>query len=193
MREPSVKGTLFRTMCELVLDLRRMGRLGDAEMEKALSPEEVDQLDAEISIAAWYPLDPYCRMLELAASTGEDGPMAFAEASGHASAEQVISLGIYSQLDDRTEISWEDRVGRILSSLWGAFFSVGEARWERVDGDAFDVVIDGVAPMTDLLLRRSQGFIECLARRAAGSNHVVVRTDRSDDGDRVVFRGRRSA
>lgn len=192
MREPSVKGTLYQNMCALVLDLRQTGKLSDAAIEKALSAEEIALLDAEISIGAWYPLEAYCRMLELAASTGPDGPIAFAEASGHASAEQVISLGIYSQLDDRTEGTWEQRVGRILSTLWSAFFNVGEARRARTDGEGFEIEIGGVEPMPDLLLRRSQGFIECLARRAAGSNRVVVRTERTPDGDTVIFRGQRT-
>lgn len=192
MREPSVKGTLYQNLCSLVADLRQAGKLDDSAIAKALSPEEIELLDAEISIGSWYPLDAYCRMLDLAASTSSEGKLAFAEASGHASAEQVIQLGIYSQLDDRTEENWETRVVRILSTLWGAFFSVGEARALDSDGEAFEVEMSGVKPMPDLLLRRSQGFIECLARRAAGSNRVVVRTERSADGDVVRFRGQRT-
>lgn len=192
MRDPSVKGTLFKNMCELVLDLRRTGKLSDAQIEKALTADEIDQLDAEVAIGAWYPLDVYHRMLELAASTGPEGPAAFAEASGHASAEQVITLGIYSQLDDRTEEAWEQRVARILSTLWGAFFSIGEARCIRADGEGFEIEMTGVAVMTDLLIARAQGFIECLARRAAGSNRVVVRAERARGGDTVVFRGQRT-
>jgi hypothetical protein len=191
MREPCVKGTLFQNMCGLVLDLQQTGKLSEARIQKQLSPEEIAQLDSEISIGAWYPLDTYCRMLELAASTGPDGPMAFAEASGHASAEQVISLGIYGQLDGRTEETWENRVARILSTLWGAFFSVGEAKVGEIGGDVFEIELTGVRVMPDLLIRRTQGFIECLARRAAASNHVVVRGERSQDGDHVVFRGHR--
>ena len=104
----------------------------------------------------------------------------------------MVSLGIYSQLDDRTEETWENRVGRILSTLWGAFFNVGEARCQQIDGEALEIEITGVRPMPDLLLRRSQGFIECLARRSAGSNRVVVRTERSADGDTAAFRGQRT-
>lgn len=192
MPEPSVKGTLYQNMCALILDLRGAGRLSDEEIEKALSSEERALLDAEISIASWYPLDAYCRMLELAASTGPDGPVAFAEQSGHASAEQVISMGLYSQLDGRTEETWEARVARILSTLWGAFFNVGSAACSNVEGNLFEIETTGVRCMPDLLTARVQGFIECLARRAAASNRVVVRAERSPDGDTVTYRGLRS-
>jgi len=192
MREPSVKGTLYQNLCALVCDLRSSGKLSDADIEKILSEEEILLLDSEISIGAWYPLDAYCRMLELAATTGPEGPMVFAEQSGHASAEQVISLGLYTQLDDRTEVTWETRVGRILSTLWGAFFNVGEAKCTRIDGEAFEIEMTGVQCMPDLLVRRTQGFIECLARRAAGSVRVIVRAERSDDGDSVRYRGQRT-
>lgn len=192
MREPSVKGTLYQNLCALVVDLRMSGKLDDAAIEKALSADEIDLLESEIAIGSWYPLDAYCRMLELAATTGPDGPEAFAEASGHASAEQVIALGIYGQLDDRTEEEWETRVARILSTLWGAFFSVGEARMADMDGEGFAIEMRGVRCMPDLLTRRTQGFIECLARRSAGSNRVVVRAERSVDRDTVTYRGQRT-
>lgn len=192
MREPAVKGTLYQNLCALVLDLRACGRLGDAEIEKMLSSEECELLEAEIAIASWYPLDTYCRMLALAASTGVDGPEAFAEQSGHASAEHVISMGLYSQLDARTEESWETRVGRILSTLWRAFFNFGEARFSNIDSGGFVIETTEVACMPDLLTCRVQGFIECLARRAASSNRVVVRRERSADGDVVSYHGQRS-
>lgn len=190
MREPSVKGTLFQNLAVEILEMRGRGRISDELLGKHLKPQEIEELDTEVSIGAWYSLDTYGRMLALAAEAAPGSDEAFAVQSGVASAERVISLGIYAQLDQRTEERWESRIGRILSTLWGSFFSFGEACWKQMeDGRDFEVEMKGVGCMSNLLVLRTQGFIECLGQRASGDDRVIVRAERSEDGDSVFYRG----
>lgn len=189
MREPSVKGTLFQNLTGDIAELRSKGRIPDEMLSRHLKPDEVEELDREVSIGAWYPLDTYMRMLALIAEAKPGSAQAIATESGVESADRVIALGIYAQLDERTEESWENRVGRILSTLWGSFFSFGEANWKNMDDRDFEIEMTGVGCMSELLVLRTQGFIERLGQRASGDDRVIVRGERSADGDTVFFRG----
>lgn len=189
MREPSVKGTLFQNLTSEILALRGSGRVPDEVLHRHLEPEEISDLDREVSIGAWYPLDTYSRMLALVAEVEPGPPQVVATRSGVASADRVIALGIYAQLDERTEEIWENRVGRILSTLWGSFFSFGQARWKDMQDRDFEIEMTGVGCMSDLMVLRTQGFIERLGQRASGDDRVVVRAERSAGGDTVFFRG----
>jgi len=193
VREPSVKGTLFQNLTGEILALRGHGRVPDPVLHRHLAPDEVAELDREISIGAWYPLDTYSRMLALVAEVEPGAPQAVAVRSGVASADRVIALGVYSQLDERTEEIWENRVGRILSTLWGSFFSFGQARWKDMHDRMFEIEMSGVGCMSELMVLRTQGFIERLGQRASGDDRVSVRAERSADGDTVFFRGVRYA
>lgn len=110
--------------------------------------------------------------------------------SGRRAAQRIVELGIYSQLDGRTEDSWENRIGRILVSLSGAFFSFGSWEWEGMDGEGCSILVRDAAPMSEELMLRTSGFIEQLATRAAGGD-VALTHEREPDEEAVRFRAHR--
>jgi hypothetical protein len=192
MPEPAVKGTLYQNLSSELCVLIQSGRIAQADCERILEPEELQGLDRDVAIGAWYPLDAYERMLNLYVLAAPRDPREFVTQSGRESADRVIELGIYSQLDDRTKESWEHRIGRILLTLSGSFFNFGAWEWSGFQGESFVVTIRHASCMPDLLAWRTAGFVERLGQRAAGEGDVVVNTERSPDRDTVIFRGERT-
>ncbi len=188
--DPSVKGTIFANLIAELNDLIGSGKLRRAAVEAVLKPDEQDILDREVAISTWYPVDLYGRLLRVYASSSPGSERELLIEGGRNSARRVIELGVYSQLDDRTAESWENRVGRILVSLSGAFFSFGKWEWEGLQGDGFSIRVREAGPMTDELMLRTAGFVEQLACRSAGAP-VALSHSREDDGQTVVFRAHR--
>jgi hypothetical protein len=186
MQEPSVNGTIFSKLVNELNQLLADGRLDPAAVKRELKPAELDYLDAELGIASWYPADTYCRMLRLYASAAPGNPREYLIESGRNSARRVIALGLYSQLDDRTEARWEDRVGRVLVTLSGSFFSFG--RWEwlglEAEGEGFCIGVRDAGAFSTELILRIQGFVEQLATRAATG--AVRVTHELDEASQVL-------
>ncbi len=183
--QPSVKGTLFQNVCTEILECLDAGKLSRASFEAALKPEEIEIVEGDLMISAWYPLGTYCGMLKLLSSTAPD-PVAWLVASGRRSAQRVIDMGVYSQLDTRTQDGWGDRIGRILVTLSGAMFNCGQWRMTRIDDGVFEVEVVDAHAYSQELVWRTQGFIEVLATRAKG-RHIGIRHQRDPDGGRVLF------
>jgi hypothetical protein len=190
MSEPSVKGTLFQNLANELAERVSDGTISASQLASRLEPDELERLDHEIAISSWYPLDLYCRMLEVYALGASGAQGDFLMDSGRRSAQRVIDLGIYSQLDDRTEESWENRVGRILVTLSGSFFNFGKWEWSGLEGDGYSIRVRDAAPMSDLLVWRTAGFIELLTQRAAGAP-VALGHERIAGGRDLIFRARR--
>jgi hypothetical protein len=168
------------------------GKLSPVAVKQALKPEELDYLDAELGIASWFPADTYCRMLRLYASTAPDNPREYLIESGRKSAQRVIELGLYSQLDDHTESRWEDRVGRVLVTLSGSFFSFGHWEWLGIEaeGEGFRLGVRDAGAFSHELILRTQGFVEQLATRAA-TRSVRVTHDLDKERQYLRYRARR--
>jgi len=191
MHVPSVKGTLVRNLVSELEELIDTGRLQRSDLPHHLEPCDLRVLEREVSISAWYPVATYARMLELfARASGGDRQQQLIE-SGRRSAQRVIELGIYSQLDDRTEESWENRVGRILVTLSGSFFNFGRWEWQGLQKDgSFSIAVHDAADMPEPLMLRTGGFVEHLTARAAGGPASLV-LERSADLSTIHFRAHR--
>jgi hypothetical protein len=189
-RDPSIKGTVVKPVATELGAMLAEGRISRDDLRPYLKPDDEEFLKREIPISNWYPIDVYERLVTLLAAVTGDGSPEFSIEAGRRSAERVGELGIYSQLDDRTEDSWEDRVGRLLVTLAGSFFNFGRWEWLGADGNGFRVEVTDASPMPEVVLLRTRGFIEFLACRAAGGP-VELACERSPDGDRILFSARR--
>jgi hypothetical protein len=191
MKVPSVKGTLFKNVVDEVLALRESGEISEEELARELKSEDIDFLDREISISPWYPIASYGRLLSLIAKQCASGSHREHHIEGgRRSAQRVIEMGIYAQLDDRTEGEWGDKVGRILVSLSGSFFNFTRWEWRGMEGDGFSIAVCDARDMPEAVILRTQGFTEHLASRAA-QGVVRVALERSPDGGEFLFRARR--
>jgi hypothetical protein len=191
-RDPCVKGTIFKPVATELGQMLTDGRINRDNLRGLLKPDDEVFLKREIAIANWYPIDVYERMVTLLAAAQGDGSAEFSIEAGRRSAQRVGELEIYSQLDERTQDTWADKVGRLLVTLAGSFFNFGHWEWLGMAGDGFEIEVTDAAPMPEVVLLRTQGFIEFLACRAAGGS-VAITHERSPDGDRILFRAHRIA
>lgn len=187
---PSIKGTIFKPVASELAQMLSDGRISADQLRSHLKPDDEVFLEREIAISNWYPIDVYERLVTLLAAVAGNGRPEFSIEAGRRSAQRVEDLGIYSQIDERTEESWEDGVGRILVTLAGSFFNFGRWEWLGSEGDHFSIEVTEARPMPPVVLLRTLGFVEFLACRAAGGR-VVVRHERSPGGDRILFRAQR--
>jgi hypothetical protein len=190
-RTPSIKGTVFKPVATELRERLADDRIGRDDLPPHLKPGDEEFLKREISISSWYPIDAYERLVTLLAAVAGDGSPEFSIQAGRRSAQRVAELGIYSQLDERTEGSWgQDEAGRLLVTLAGSFFNFGHWEWLGEEGDGFRIEATEVSPLPEVVLLRTQGFMEFLACRAAGGP-VVLTVERSPDGDRILFSAQR--
>lgn len=190
MSEPSIKGSLVQSSLEVLRGHLASGALSREDLERSLKPEDLELLDDDLLMSAWIPVAGYGRILEaLAAAAGRRDDAFFID-GGRDSARRLVELGVYRQLDERTE-RWEERVGKLLVSVAGVLWNFGSWEWLGMDGaDSFRVGCRGVAGMPRVYALRTQGFVEFLAARAAGGA-VDLTMERRPDGDSIVFRCRK--
>ena len=188
---PCVKGTLVQNLVAEFSEFRASGKLDAQQIEATLSPDEIERIEGPITISSWYPLDFYQRLLRLVASGARGDPRAYLAESGRSSARRVIELGIYSQLAEHTRERWENRVGRIMVSLAGSFFSFGQWHWQGLEkDDSFSIRVCEAGPVGEELATRMGGFIQELAAGAA-RGPVELTHSRFDAGETIEFRARR--
>ena len=120
------------TAAATLLDLTQ-GAITREMLAQALKPEELEALDREVAIAAWYPIGTYARLLRFLRDTVGDGSDEWLRRSGEESARRMVGLGIYGQLDERSE-AWEKRVGKMMVTLAPAIFSFSHWAMEEADG-----------------------------------------------------------
>lgn len=187
MPEPSVQGTLVQSAVQELRELEERGTVSRAALERDLKLEDLEILDDEILISAWYPMASYGRLVEaIAAAMGRSGDRDFIE-TGRQSAQRLVEMGLYRQLDERTAERWEERVGKLLLSVASLLWNFGDWEWLGMDEAGFRIRFQGASPMPRSYALRTQGFVEHLAARAAGSP-VRVQLQRSADGDTLEFR-----
>jgi hypothetical protein len=190
MSEPSIKGSLVRSSVEELCRHLASGALSRDDLERRLKPEDLDLLDGDMLMSAWIPVASYGRILEALAAAADRRDDAFFVEGGRDSARRMVELGVYRQLDERTE-RWEERVGKLLVSVAEVLWNFGTWAWLGMDGkDSFRAECRGVAGMPRVYALRTQGFVEFLASRAAGGAVELV-MQRGLDGGSLEFRGRK--
>jgi len=98
MTVPSIKGTIFQGVIDDLTRLKQEGRVTDAQIEAALSSEELAYLEHEVNAVSWYPLDSYTRFSVLLCQIEGDGKDSYYVERGHRSARRLIDAGLYQQL-----------------------------------------------------------------------------------------------
>jgi hypothetical protein len=168
MPPPSVKGTIFRTVVDELNGYLSDGVIQRDELAARCKPDDLDYLDREIAIASWYPIDTYGRYLRFLCDRFGGGSREYLMEGGRRSAQRVVDMGVYGQLDDRTE-RWGKKVGRVLVTLGGSFYNFGTWLWESFENDeGFRIEVQDAAAMPEEAAVRAHGFVQHLTSRAAG-------------------------
>lgn len=190
MTVPSAKGTLLKGVVVEAKARLESGDLTESDLDRMLKPEDRAYFHDDVLISNWYPIETYARVCELLV-IGSRLPRREALVElGRRSAQRVVELGLYSQVDSRTAGRWEDRVGRVLVSLYPVFFNF--TKWEWVpprDGrlDQFTIIVREAEAMPESIRLRTLGFVEYLASRARGA--PVALTAEFPDRGTILFKG----
>jgi len=190
VKEPCAKGTLVKGVVAEVKARLESGDLSHADLDRLLKPEDRELLTQDVLISNWYPIECYARLCECLVVGSRLGRREALLEAGRRSAQRVVAMGLYSQVDSRTEGRWEDRVGRVLVSLYPVMFNFSKWEWQAGKGPdltSFAIVVKEAGPMPETVRLRTQGFVEYLTARAAGRSVTV--TFEEPDRDTLVFRG----
>jgi len=191
--QPCAKGTLLKGVVAEVKARLASGDLTEADLDRALKPEDLAYFgDDGVLISNWYPIEAYARVCELLVVGGRLPRQDALVEHGRQSAQRVVQLGLYSQVDARTEGRWEDRVGRVLVSLFPVFFNFTKWEWvppHDLKREPFTIIVREAEAMPETIRLRTLGFVEYLASRASGGQ-ATVNAEYPDRGT-IVFKGRR--
>jgi hypothetical protein len=195
MAEPAIKGSIFKGATDDLARLREEGQVSEAQLDARLTPEDLNLLEAEISPAAWYPMESYARLLQLLGDMEGGGKDSYFIERGRASARRLMGTGFYQQLAflsrweqsdewDGTDVSpliaGYARNLRMVISLASAIYNVGD--W-AVEADPehpgrVQIAVRKAIPYSEPMRLAIEGFFdECAlaTREDLGHLHVSER------------------
>jgi hypothetical protein len=200
--EHSIKGTAFQAVVDDLRRLRESGALTDAELRKALEPEDLPVLRAGVLPGSWYPIGSYRRMLELlVAKEGAPERDAYLRRRGSKACSRILEMGLYTHLQDamraveRRPTKWVEQVGRVMLTLSGTMFNF--SRWELVAHEGrnggemlFSLYVSEATALPETTRVVLEGFIESLFTPFT-QEKIAVRSRRPAP-DAIVYEGSRS-
>ncbi len=169
---PSIKGSVFLGHVETLLKLIASGAIPRSELERRLQPEDIALLEAEILSSGWYDIRCYARIMELMRDVVGDGNNEFLVERGAASAERLIQMGIYQQLeylkrmrlgeleDPRERFLAFGRDLRLLVSITSTLLNFGhpQVKPHPEHADRYVIEVSEASAYPDALGWATQGF-----------------------------------
>jgi hypothetical protein len=200
---PSIKGAVFTHCVDKLLKLASSGRISRAELERRLEPGDIEILESPIHATQWYDIRVYERMMRLNRDVDGDGNNEYLVRWGAISAENLLAMGTYQQLDyaKRMQLAKETdpkarfvaygRDLRLMVSLTFSFLNFVQIE-VKVDPESdcrYVLEYSNAAAYPDVLCWTNLGFINRLA--AEHGEPDLWKWERPSP-DRVVYRMSRS-
>ncbi len=171
MTVPSIKGTGFQSAVDDIQRLLDTRQLTREELEAQLTLDDLLILESKIGPATWVPIDTYRRVVDILISIEAHGdPEEYLFQRGWRAAERMHKAGLYSQFDASLE-KWGMRVGKLIVTLGPVLWNFTEWTFELEPGlpvRGFRLIVRDAAELPECARFTSHGFIEYLARSAAG-------------------------
>jgi hypothetical protein len=170
--EPCVKGALVVGAVVSIRRHRDGGRITPEQLEVRLSEEALELVDRKIDIGRWYPVRPFCELIDLDWELASGRDPEYARKAGSTSADRLFDRGIYHQLEyaERAErvqtradlVRQAKRITAITATLYNFLdFEV------RVDERArcLEIHYRKAAPFAEILRYTTEGFMNQINRR----------------------------
>jgi hypothetical protein len=186
----SVKGTLVLGAAIATRRHREKGRISEQELEVRLSGPALSLIDQKILIAAWYPIDAFCELMDLNWELGGKRDPDFMRREGERSADRLFDTGIYPQLRFAEEAekvkSREDlvRQSRLISSITGSLYNFLQIEVRVNDAHDLEIVYENAAPFSEALRYSTEGFMNQINKRQKSAQRWTSKRHRPD---RIVF------
>jgi hypothetical protein len=193
--EPSAKGILVVGAVVAVKRHRDQGRVRAGQLAARLGPAALELLDHKIDVARWYPMGPFCELLDLDWEVGGHRDPEHMRVQGARSADKLSERGIYQQLD------YAERVGRaqtldalmrqakLITTITGTLYNFlrFEVRPSAGRSDELEIVYDDAGPFSEALRYTTEGFMNQINVRQGSTRRWSSERERAD---RIVFRMR---
>ena len=190
---PSAKGTLVLGAAVAARRHREKGRITEHELEARLRGDTLALLDQKIVIAAWYPIECFCELLDLNWEVAGKRDPGFMRREGERSADRLFDTGIYPQLrfvDETSRAEKRDelvRQSRLITSITGSLYNFLEIE-VRVDASGvgnLEIVYGNAARFSEALRFSTEGFMNQINKRQKSKR---LWTSERVRPDRIVFR-----
>jgi hypothetical protein len=159
----SVKGALVRGAVVAARRLRERGRLAAELFEARLSAAALELVDEKIEVARWYPIAPFCELIELGWEIDGKRDPAYLEREGAASADHLFDSNRYQQLDfaqrggkvaSRQQLM---KRARLITTITGTFYDFLDVS-VALEGDELVIVYGNARAFADALIHTTVGF-----------------------------------
>ncbi len=140
MTQPSIRGSSFSSAHADLNRLLEEGRVTQEELAVELNVADIELLKQTVSLAGWFPIDSYGRILNLLARLESGGDeLSYFMKRGEDTAKRLHDAGTVPQFEADVEL-WGQQVGNLMVSLAGAIFNfsswaIRNTHWD-MDGAA---------------------------------------------------------
>jgi hypothetical protein len=190
---PSAKGTQVLGAVVAVRRHPEKGRITEHELEVRLRAETLALLEQKLVIAAWYPIECFCELMDVNWEIAGKRDPDFMRREGERSADRLFETGIYPQLrfaDETARAERRDEVvrqSRLITSITGSHYNVLqiEVRLGPSASGNLEIVYGNAAPFSEALRYSTEGFMNQINKRQKSQRRW---TSERPAPDRIVFR-----
>jgi len=159
----SVKGTLVLGAVVAARRLRDRGRVEPEVLEVRLSREALELLDQKIEVARWYPIAPFCELIDFGWEIDGRREVAYLERGGAESANRLFESNRYQQLEfvqragkvaSRHELT---KRARLITTIVGTFYDFLDVH-VALEADALVIVYGNARAFSNALIHTTVGF-----------------------------------
>jgi hypothetical protein len=170
MRAESIKGSLMLGAVVSVKRLRARGRVSAEALEARLSGEALALVDQKIDISRWYPIQPFCELIDLDWEIAGAREPAYLESQGAAAADRLFDSGIYQQLDFAQRSGKVEsreklvRQSRLITTITGTLYDF--LTFEvNLAPESLEIVFGNAERFSDGLIHTTVGFMNRINER----------------------------
>lgn len=185
----SIKGVLMLGAVVSVRRLRDRGMISPEALEARLSGEAVELVDQKIQPTRWYPVGPFCELIDLDWEVAGHRDPAYLEHQGAAAAERLFARGTYQQLDFAQRSSRVDsrdglvRQSRLITTITGALYNFLTFEVD-LGPKSLEIVFGRAERFGDCLIHTTVGFMNQINERQGSKRRW---TGRRESPGRVLF------
>lgn len=188
--EPSVRGSLFVTGVVAVRRHREAGLVAEEQLAARLGPVALEMLDEKIDVGRWYPIAPFCEMVDVDWDVAGAREPDYMREMGRTTASRFFETGIYPQLgysrrSQRTRS--RDallRRAKLVTTVAETLYSFIETEVE-IARERLTIAYGNAELFSEALRYTTEGFMNEVNRRQGASRSW---TSERVAPDRVCFR-----
>jgi hypothetical protein len=171
--EPSVKGSLVLGAVVTVRRHRDQGRVSADQLSARLSGAALELIDRKVDIGRWYPIGPFCELLEVDWEVGGQRNPDYMRQEGERAANRLFDSGIYQQLhyaERAGSVQTREAVlrqAKLITSITANLYNFlrFEVRMDPERPDQLEILYDNAAPFSEALRLTTEGFMNQINAR----------------------------